>query len=430
MSIPSECKEGEINLAKRIMAMTSKERILAAWRGEPHDHVPFTTWSFGFRPPQHLRWERDGQEVKYWFTKRLEHIHTLPQPWELEDDFQRVMTWQSIGVDDILDVSIPWSIDPEVTWKDLTVEAGVMDKQYPVSVRVYETPAGKLTHAIKQTGEDMGPGWVLQPKDVPLFEDFNIPRGVKHIVTEAEDIPAVQHLYCPPDADKVAWFESRMEKVKAFADKYSVPVQAWSAFGMDGMIWMTGVQEAIYMAMDAPGAFAQLFDTITETDAARTALAARHPGIDMVVERGWYSSTEFWSPRLLEQTLFPHISSLAKVAHEHNKLFGYVMTTGIDKLGKQLADAGVDVLYFLDPHKDAITLEKARDWLGGQITLVGGVSTLTLDGPASEIERKTADAMEILGKTNRFILHPVDSIYPNTSWEGLETMIETWRKFQ
>jgi uroporphyrinogen-III decarboxylase len=208
-----------------------------------------------------------------------------------------------------------------------------------------------------------------------------------------------------------------------------VPVQAWSAFGFDALVWMTGVQGAIYLAMDDPGAFRLLLDQITETDLARTKLAASYPGVDMVVERGWYSSTEFWSPRLLDQYLFPHISILAGAAHEQNKPFGYVMTTGIDKLGKRLIDSGVDVLYFLDPHKDTITLEKALDRLGGQITLVGGVSSLTLDAPKQEIEQNTVKAMEILGKTNRFILHPVDSIYPNTPWEGLNTMIETWRCF-
>ncbi|MBE3067025.1 MAG: hypothetical protein IMZ73_06300, partial [Chloroflexi bacterium] len=77
-----------------------------------------------------------------------------------------------------------------------------------------------------------------------------------------------------------------------------------------------------------------------------------------------------------------------------------------------------------------ITLEKALEWLGGQITLVGGVSSITLDAPASEIKKNTAKAMEIFSKTNRFILHPVNSIYPDTPWKGLETMIETWRKFQ
>ena len=159
--------------------MSSKERILAAWRGEPHDHVPFTTWSFGFKPPEYLRWTRDGKDVTHWFSKRLEHIHTLPLPWELEDDFQRVLAWQSLGIDDILDVSVPWSIDPGVTWQDSAVEAGELDEQYPVNIREYKTPSGKLRHAIKKTGEEIGPGWVLQPKDVPLFEDFNIPRAVK-----------------------------------------------------------------------------------------------------------------------------------------------------------------------------------------------------------------------------------------------------------
>jgi uroporphyrinogen-III decarboxylase len=87
------------------------------------------------------------------------------------------------------------------------------------------------------------------------------------------------------------------------------------------------------------------------------------------------------------------------------------------------------VLYFLDSYKDAITLETALDWLGGRITLVGGVSALALDAPRQQIERDTSQALKILGETNRFILHPVDSIFPDTPWEGLHTMIETWRSF-
>lgn len=237
-------------------------------------------------------------------------------------------------------------------------------------------------------------------------------------------------MYRPPDAANICWFEDRLQQVNAFADKHGVAVQAWSAVGLDALIWLTGVQEAIFMAMDTPDIFAQLFDIITETDLARTELAARHPGIDMVVERGWYSSTEFWSPRLLEKYLFPHISTPAKAAHQQNKFFGYVMSTGIDRLGKHLIDSGVDVVYFLDPHGDKITIERAAEWLGGHITLVGGVSSLTLGAPAPKIQKATRGAMELLAKTNRFILHPVDSIFPDTSREGLETMINTWRLFQ
>ncbi len=100
--------------------MQSRHRILAALNGQPHDHVPLTTWCFGFKPAPSLRWRRESGERTYWYSLRMEHIHTLPQPWTLEDDFARVLAWQSLGVDDILDVSVPWSCHPEVTWTDLS----------------------------------------------------------------------------------------------------------------------------------------------------------------------------------------------------------------------------------------------------------------------------------------------------------------------
>jgi len=31
----------------------------------------------------------------------------LPQTWTLEDDFKRVLAWLSLGIDDVLDVSVP-----------------------------------------------------------------------------------------------------------------------------------------------------------------------------------------------------------------------------------------------------------------------------------------------------------------------------------
>lgn len=410
--------------------MTSKERIVASWRGEPHDHIPFTTWCFGFQPPPHLRWQRNDQEVVHWFTQRLEHIHTLPEPWELADDFQRVLAWQSIGVDDVLDVSVPWSIDPDASWSDSRVETGVLDDRYPVLVREYKTPSGKLRHAVKKTPDDGGPGWVIQPDIVPLFEDFNIPRAIKHAVTEPGEIQVVKHLYRPPSQKDCQWFEDRIGQVKTFADLHGIPVQAWGAFGMDGLVWMTGIQGAVFMAMDQPHEFGRLFDQITETDYARVQLAAQHPGVDMVVERGWYASTEIWSPKLLDKYLFPHIASLAKVAHDSGKAYGYVMTTGIKALGKRLADAGVDVLYFVDPFADRITLEEARDQLSDKMTVVGGISTLSLSASKPDIEANARHALDVLGKQPRFILHPADSIFPDTPWEGLETLINTWKTYQ
>ncbi len=38
--------------------------------------------------------------MKHWYTRRLEHIHTLYEPWSVEDDFRRVEAWLALGVDD------------------------------------------------------------------------------------------------------------------------------------------------------------------------------------------------------------------------------------------------------------------------------------------------------------------------------------------
>ena len=104
--------------------MKSRARLFAAWNGTKMDHVPLTTWRFGLPVPSSLRWKNEGGEVRYWYSNRMEHLHTLPFTWTLQDDFNRALAWRSLGIDDILDVSVPWSADPRVTWKDPDGRAG------------------------------------------------------------------------------------------------------------------------------------------------------------------------------------------------------------------------------------------------------------------------------------------------------------------
>jgi hypothetical protein len=391
-----------------------------------------TTWCFGFPAPKHLRWTTKGRDVPFWYTKRLEHIHTTPFPWELEDEFQRALAWQSEGLDDVLEVSVPWGQDEEVTFKDRTIPTGRPggDDRFPVLVREYRTPSGSLRHAVRKTAAE-APGWPVQPGFVPLFEDLNIPRAVQHAVSSPASVPLISHLYTAPDRKQRRWFASRMAKMKEFADREGFFVQAWTAFGMDAAVWLTGTQNAIMMALDAPQAFRQLLDIIAEADYARTELAARSDAVDMVCMRGWYSSTDFWSPALFDEFVFPYVKALADLARRHGRKFAYVMTTGVEKLGPRLADAGTDLLYFVDPVQDRISLEAARDLLSDRMTLVGGTNALSLaSGDPNRIRNEVRRAMDTLGPTRRFILHPIDAIFPDTPWHGVETMVEAWKDYQ
>ncbi len=413
--------------------MNSRERIARAWDGRKPDHVPLTTWCFGLAAPPSLRWKSGGRDVPRWYSMRMEHIHTLPFPWDMSDELRRALAWGSVGVDDIIDISVPWSMDPSVTWTDSRQEASA-SRQYPLLTREYRTPKGVLRHAVRRTGEKQGEGWVVQPDVVPLIEDFNIPRAERHAVSEPGDIEKLRFLYQAPDAEARRQFTERMAPVREFRDAKGIPVQAWTGFGMDAAVWFCGAEGAVLFALDHPKEFGALFDIITEADAGRTELAAAHPGVDMVVERGWYSSTNFWSPALFDSFVAPHVTRLASIAHRHGKKLGYVMTTGTQVLGPRLADAGVDVLYFvdpLDPVQKGLSLESIRDLLSGSLTLGGGISSITLGGrDRAEIERAVGTALEVLGPTKRFILHPVDAVFPDTPWESMECLIEAWKKYR
>ena len=411
--------------------MTSRERILAAWSGQPYDHVPLTTWCFGLRAPAALRWRKpDGREVAYWYSLRMEHIHTTPQPWDLDDDLQRALAWRSLGVDDILDVSVPWSTAPGVTWRDSVISAGG-PREHPVLVRDYRTPAGPLRHAVATTEEDQGEGWVVQPDTVALFEDLNVPRAVEHAVGGPADVAPIRCLYAPPDDSARAWFAERMARVRPFAEERGLAVQAWAAFGMDAAVWLAGVEGAVMMALEEPAAFGELLDIIAEADAARVELAASTPGVDLIVQRGWYSATDFWSPRLFDRLVLPRVRELADLAHRRGRKYAYVATTGVELLGPRLADAGVDVLFFLDPTQDRISLDSARGLAERGLTLIGGINATSLVTPDRDrITREVSAAIETLGPTHHFILHPLDALFPDTPWEGVEMLIEAWRGCQ
>ena len=411
--------------------MTSKERLLAAINGRPADHVPLTTWCLGFPAPKHLQWETNGRKVSYWYSQRLEHIHTLPQPWTLEDEFRRAQAWLSLGIDDVLEVSVPWGEDPAVVSRDRVIAPGESggSEKYPVLVREYETPSGRLVHATRQTGEEK-PGWPVQPAQVMLFEDYNVARAVQHLVIRPGDVPTVKHLFLPPDARQRRWFADRVARMKMFADQRGLLTQAWSGFGIDAAVWLSGTQGAVMMAMDAPEAFGQIDGhRSAATDYARTELAAGTDGVDMVCQRGWYSSTDFWSPRFVRPVCLSVCcrtggagpSSQQEVRLRHDDRRGAAWDR--DWPMRAWICSTSSIRSWIN-----ISLERARDFFGDRMTLAGGTNALSLAaGDPQRIRDEVRRAIEMLGPTNRFILHPVDAIFPDTPWSGVEQMIEAWK---
>jgi hypothetical protein len=409
--------------------MNSRERLLTAIGGERPDHVPLTCWCFGFAPPPHLRWARGGQTVDHWYTGRLEHIHTLPAPWRLpEDDFARVLAWRSLGVDDVLEVSPSWSVHPDVRIRDWQ-EPPAPGQPYALLCREYDTPAGPLRHIVRRTAEETPPGWVVQPDHVPLIEDFNIPRGVRHAVVVPDDLPKLRYLLCDPTTEQLAAYRARMAAVRRFADAEGVLVAGWSAFGMDLVVWLMGVEGAVLAAKQDPAFFGELMTIVAAFDRRRTEQMLDAGGVDVVMQRGWYSSTDFWSPRLFERFLLSPLTSLVQMTHQAGARFGYTMTTGVLAMADHLLAAGVDVLYYVDPVQDKADLAAVKARFGGRMALAGGINSgVTLaSGSAAEIRAAVRQALTTLGPAG-FILAPVDALFPDTPWSSVEAMIAAWKE--
>jgi len=154
---------------------------------------------------------------------------------------------------------------------------------YSFLCREYDTPAGVLRHIIRETKENLGAGWVIQPQKVHLFEDFNIPRAVKHIVSGPDDLPKLRYLLQDPTRGQLLNFKERMAQVKRFADDKGILVQGWSAFGIDGIIWLSGVEGAVITALQNPSFFQEFVDIMFNFDRRRTEIMLDVGGVDMII---------------------------------------------------------------------------------------------------------------------------------------------------
>jgi len=409
--------------------MRSRERLLSVIRGEKPDYIPLHCGVVGWTAPKHLRWTREGREVVNWQTMRFEHIHTLSEPWDVKQDFKRVDRWLSLGLDDVLDISVPWNVHPAVQIRDWREPPS--DKE-PCTLlhREYNTPAGVLRHTVRQTGENIAPGWLIQPSDkLPLFEDFNIPRAVKHAVAGPEDLPKLRYLLQDPTSEQLAEYKEWIAEVKRFAADRGVLVSGWSAFGMDGIVWVGGIEGPIFAALQNPDFFQEFVDIMFDFDRRRTEFMLDIGGVDMVVQRGWYSGTDIWSPALFRRFVLPHLKDLVSLAHQAGVHFAYVMTTGLMPMLEMLKEAGIDLFYWVDPVQDNVDLKLLKQRLDGQFALAGGVnSALTLGkGSAEEIRKEVYTAVQTLGPSG-FMLSPVDDFYPDTPWKSVQVLINSWRE--
>lgn len=332
---------------------------------------------------------------------------------------------------------LPFRFHPEVKvneWKEVKEGETLLHKEYI-------TPAGRLTSIVKKT-EDWPYGDV-----VPLFNDYLAPRSRKFLIEKESDLEKLKFLFAEPTKEDIVNFRRQSKRLKKVAKAKNLLVSGgWqntcpeegidkkgATVGADALMWLCGAEKAILFAMDKPEVIEKLLQMVSDWNRKRMGVYLED-GIDLLIRRAWYESTDLWSPALYHRFMFPVLKKEIELVHQAGAKFGYIMTSGVMPLLDDFLALGFDVLIGVDPIQGRGTdLKVLKKKLGGKICLWGGVNGyLSVErGNKEEVKEAVEKAMAALGPEG-FILSPVDNVTENseTTWSNVKMLIETWKKLR
>ena len=391
--------------------MTSRERLLCAIDRQEVDHVPCCFMSF------------------------------TAMRGRVQDPYELVMRELEMGLDSYLFMPSGWRNlrpnNPDLRGlpvrlaEDVRTELWVErlpGEEFAVLHKEYHSPAGTLTTLVRKT-DDWPHG-----NAVPFIDDYQIPRAIKPLITKRSDLEILRSLVAPPTARDISAFHVEVERARYFRDRHGVLLAGGWGVLADMAAWLCGLENVMLMALDDPELLDELLTFISEWNTQRMKVVLE-AGVDLYIRRGWYESSDFWSPNLYRRFILPRLQKDGALIHSYGARFGYNMTTGLMPMMDSIVASGVDVNLGVDPLQNAEKpLEQARDRMGGKVCLWGGVNgAITVEeGSEEDVRRAVAYALELMRGVNGFVLSPVDNITEITpnAWKNVDVFIDAWQELR
>jgi len=394
--------------------MTSRERMLAAIEYRGADHVPCSFMLF------FNLYERCRSDAEF-VEKQLE-----------------------LGLDACVHVGhlnhslhLYGAVAPGTTWKEW-VERENGDR---VFCRRIDTPDGPLTSRVRQRD-----GWPTET-DFPLMKDWLVPRFEEVLVKPERDLAKLRHLFGPVKDEDIRVLREEAQAASRLAKRHGLlQVGGWKGsirpglqvdpgvMGCDAMAWISGFETVMVLSQTDPDLIREYAAVIHRWNMKQIEVYLAETEADLIVRRGWYETTEFWTPAAWRSIIGPTLQHEAELVHQAGRKFGYIITSAFLPLLNDILAAGVDVLIGLDPEEGkGSSLVAIKDTCRrAHRALWGGVSgAITVErGTEEETEAAVRRALEVLGSDGGFILSPVDNVREDTenAWRNTHRLIETWKK--
>ncbi len=396
--------------------MTSRERMLAAIAGEKPDHTPCSFMLFLSLARQ---CRTDAEYVERQVAMGLDAFVHVGQ---LNASLHRY-----------------GGLHPDATWREWVEQR----EGITYFCRRIDTPAGPLTSRIRQRE-----GWPT-PEDFPLYDDLLVPRMEEPLVKPERDLEKVKYLFGPLKDEDIRALATEAEEAARQARTLGLlQVGGWKGrvrpglyvepgvMGCDAMAWLSGMEEIMALGILKPEIIAEYARIIHEWNMRQLEVYLDKTEAELIIRRGWYETTEFWTPAGFRTIIAPTLRREAELVHQAGRRFGYIITSAFLPLLDDILDAGVDVLIGLDPAEGKGTHlgEIKERFRSRRRALWGGVSgAITVEmGTEDETEEAVHTALQTLGAGGGFILSPVDNVREDTEKARRNTrrFIEAWQRYR
>jgi hypothetical protein len=400
--------------------MTSKERMLAAITGEPVDYTPCSFMIF------FNMYCRTGSVAEF------------------------IERQVAIGLDAYVHAGhLESSLHPEAKCSEWIEK----HEGWSVFCRRIDTPKGPLTARYRQEE-----GWPR--KDFfPFFNDWLVTRADEVLVKPEQDLEKLQYIFGPFRDKDIRQLKASASEARAIADQHQLlliggwkgsktfgkfkggtsgaePIQYSDAgvMGCDAMAWLSGYEEIMVLAQTNPDIIREYARIIHEWNLKQIEIYLDVANPDMILRRGWYETTEFWTPTAYRSIIAPFLAREVALVHQAGKKFGYIMTSAFLPILDDILATGIDVLIGLDPKQGKGTEIQAvkQAFQQKRKAIWGGVSgALTVEqGTPEETEQAVIEALRVLAPGGGFILSPVDNVREDTekAWQNTKVFIDTWKR--
>ena len=373
--------------------MTSRERMLAALRREDVDRVPVPQ-RFWVHPPKEEAFVFDGPEGQIAWAKER-------------------------GFDPYLEMPLPVTGTPDVRQRVWTESDP--DETVPILCSEWTSPRGTMTSKLRKTEDYRSDG-------VEFFDDFNTPRYTKPLLSSGEDMMTFVAMdpFRIEDGDGLGRWRQECERMKAIAAREGVAICAYGGRALDYLLHGSTGEGAVMLVLDYPEETMALLKYLNGVRSRALELCLE-AGADFVIRRGWYDSTDFWSPDIFSRFAAPFVRNTVKLSHQAGLPCCYVMCTGIMPLLSELDELDFDCLMGIEPVCTGQDMHRIVEALGGRKSFWTGLSAPLHIGMGSteDVRKAVRLAFDTFGSQG-LLLSAVPSIRRHWPWENVQAMMEEY----